>query len=365
MNPWHGLTEAQKLAAVADAVEQITKEGSRLTGDRVGLHIGTTGRTGRTYLSKLLAAPAQSPQIALTEQYWAASKPSPLPLSAPAPAKPPMVTFQSITPRADPFEFIEEIPAEDNRAQVALVLPDWQVGMHDAEIIEKSLALAEYLKPDKIVHVGDESDCTAIGRWSRGTKTEWESNLQAEIDTTHDYLRQFREACPGAEFSICFSNHAKRFVDSIETRLPGFRTLRALTLESLYGLAGLQIEMQYQPFELFPDVIAAHGHQYGLTSAGQYQKGTQVVSRAGKSLVAGHTHRPVLTTVATGYNANMDTAFYLNVGCAMNFDDASYISSRQPEWGFGLGVIRHAEGVSYPELLMARGRNFYFEGEKF
>jgi hypothetical protein len=317
---WSDLTDSQKMALATEKVQLLKSEGVPVTGDSLGDRIGTTGRTGRTYLRKLKAYELRSQ---------------------------------------------EPQPTSKNEAQVALVLPDWQVGMHDAEIIEKSLALAEYLKPDKIVHVGDESDCTAIGRWARGTKDEWESNLQREIDQTNSYLRQFREACPQATFDICFSNHIKRFKDSIETRLPGFRTLRALTIESLYGLDELGITMQYQPFELFPDTIAAHGHQYGLTSAGQYLKGTQVVSRAGKSLVAGHTHRPLLTSVATGYNANMDTSFYLNVGCAMDFDSASYISSRMPEWGFGLGVLKHINGVTYPELLLARGRTFSYEDQSF
>lgn len=328
---WSQLTENEKLETVREVIQALLADGQKVTGRNVGERVGAAERTGRSYLQKLdeVSGPEEAP-VQIREPYK-----------------------------------LERRSYETSSPQVALVLPDWQVGMHDAEIIEKSLALAEYLQPDKIVHVGDESDCTAIGRWARGTKDEWESNLQAEIDTTHDYLSQFREVCPEATFDICFSNHMQRFANSIDTRIPGFRTLRALTIESLYGLDELDITMQYQPFDLFPDVIAAHGHQYGLTSAGQYQKGTQVVKTAGKSLIAGHTHRPVLASVARGYNAEMSTDFYLNVGCAMDFDSATYISSRQPEWGFGLGIIRHENGISYPELLMARNRTFYYDGLKF
>jgi hypothetical protein len=328
---WSDLTESEKFNAVKVAIEILTEEGQRVTGKNVGEYIGTSERTGREWLGRI-------EEVSGPEDSYVETR-----------------TFHKLEPQS----------TEAPYAQVALILPDWQVGMHDAEIIEKSLALAEYLQPDKIVHVGDESDCTAIGRWARGTKDEWESNLQEEIDTTHDYLSQFREMCPNATFDICFSNHMQRFANSVETRLPGFRTLRALTIESLYGLDELGITMQYQPFEIFPDVIAAHGHQYGLTSAGQYEKGTRVVKTAGKGLIAGHTHRPMLTSVARGYNANMSSDFYLNVGCAMDFQSATYISSRQPEWGFGLGVVRYESGVSYPELLIARDRNFYFEGLKF
>jgi hypothetical protein len=328
---WSNLTESEKMDAVRKAVDFITADDGKVTGSTVGFLVGASERTGREWLGRL--EETSGPEDSHTQE------------------------------RA--FHKLELNYSQASNTQVALVLPDWQVGMHDAEMIEKSLALADYLQPNKIVHVGDESDCTSIGRWARGTKDEWESNLQEEIDTTHDYLSQFREVCPDATFDICFSNHMQRFANSIDTRIPGFRTLRALTIESLYGLDELDITMQYQPFDLFPDVIAAHGHQYGLTSAGQYQKGSQVVKTAGKSLIAGHTHRPMLTSVARGYNANMSADFYLNVGCAMDFDSAAYISSRQPEWGFGLGIIRHEAGVSYPELLIARGRDFYYDGLKF
>jgi hypothetical protein len=328
---WSQLTEAEKLDTAREVITALRAAGEKITGRNVAERVGAAERTGRSYLQKIKECSGVEDSLVGTRD----------------------------------FHKLEHVNSEPSDPQVAFILPDWQVGMHDAEIIEKSLALAEYLQPDKIVHVGDESDCTAIGRWAKGTKDEWESNLQAEIDTTHDYLSQFRDVCPQATFDICFSNHMQRFANSIDTRIPGFRTLRALTIESLYGLPELGIEMRYQPFDLFPDVIAAHGHQYGLTSAGQYQKGSQVVKTAGKSLIAGHTHRPILASVARGYNADMSTDFYLNVGCAMDFDSATYISSRQPEWGFGLGIIRHENGISYPELLIARGRNFYYDGLKF
>jgi predicted phosphodiesterase len=250
------------------------------------------------------------------------------------------------------------------RTRTALVLSDWQVDLHDEGFIEKTLKLAKDLQPDKIIHVGDESDNTAIGRWVQGTPEEAEGNLQTQIDITHSLLRKFREACPDATFDICYSNHMARFTQSITTRLPAFRHLRALSVENLFGLDELEISYRREIFEVFPDVIAGHGHQWGLTSANQYTKGTSVVAKTGKSVVAGHTHRPLLTSAAVGYNFNMQTNFYMNVGCSMRFSAAEYITSKSPEWGHGVGVLTWNRTLdrTMPELLVAQNGRFYYKG---
>jgi predicted phosphodiesterase len=251
-----------------------------------------------------------------------------------------------------------------SRTRTALVLSDWQCDLHDQDYINRTLKLAKDLQPDKIIHVGDETDATTIGRWVRDTPEEAEGNLQTQIDITTRNLRKFREACPDASFQICYSNHLDRFSQSIRTRLPAFRHLRALSIESLFGLNELGIRFERSAFEIFPGVIAGHGHQWGLTSANQYAKGTQTVHKLGVSVVAGHTHRPLLTSVSTGYNFQMDSAFYMNVGCSMDFKSAEYITSKSPEWGLGVGVLNwHRDHGTMPELSIAKEGRFQFHGQ--
>jgi predicted phosphodiesterase len=242
-------------------------------------------------------------------------------------------------------------------------LSDWQIDLHDEAFMKRTLQLAKDLQPDKIIHVGDEADATTIGRWVRDTPEEAEGNLQTQIDLTHKWLGRFREACPDASFQICYSNHLDRFSQSIRTRLPAFRHLRALSIESLFGLNELGIKFERQAFEIFPGVIAGHGHQWGLTSANQYAKGTQTVHKLGVSVVAGHTHRPILTSVSTGYNFQMDSAFYMNVGCSMDFKSAEYITSKSPEWGLACGVLQwHRDFGTIPELAIAKDGRFRYQG---
>lgn len=250
-----------------------------------------------------------------------------------------------------------------SRTRTAIVLPDWQIDLHDEDHISRTLKLCKDLQPDKIIHVGDETDATTIGRWTRDTPDEVEGNLQTQIDLTHSFLARFRDVCPRAQFDICYSNHLDRFASSIRTRIPAFRHLRALSIESLFGLAELGIQFRREIFEIYPGVVAGHGHQWGLTSANQYAKGTSTVHKSGVSIVAGHTHRPLLTSCATGYNFTLDARFYMNVGCSMRFSAAEYITSRSPEWGHGVGVLtHHPKFGTQPELLIAKAGRFQYQG---
>jgi hypothetical protein len=242
-----------------------------------------------------------------------------------------------------------------------------QCDLQDDNFLGRLVKLARDLQPDKVVFIGDESDATTIGRWVQGTPAEAEGNLQTQLDVTYAWQKRFREAAPNADTRMCYSNHLARFAFSITTRLPAFRHLRALSIESLFRLDELGITYERAPFEVFPDVVAGHGHQWGLTSANQYSKGTQVVHKIGKSVVAGHTHRPLLTSVATGYNFNMQSHFFMNVGCAMKFSAAEYITSKSPEWGHGAGILTWSRTTekTHPELIVADGGRFRYQGTQY
>lgn len=249
--------------------------------------------------------------------------------------------------------------------QVALILSDWQCDLHDQSFIDRTVRLARDLQPDRIVHVGDESDATTIGRWVQGTPAEAEGNLQVQIDVTHDNLAAVRRAAPNAEIDVCYSNHLGRFASAVTTRIPAFRHLRGLRIEELFGLDDLKINYRRELFEVFPGVLAAHGHQFGLTSANQALKGPQWCHKLGASIVAGHTHRPLLTSAAQGAVGAMTSRFYLNVGCSMDFGKAEYITSRSPEWGLGVGVLEYNPRMGvHPTLIAANsGGRFRFGGK--
>lgn len=249
------------------------------------------------------------------------------------------------------------------RTRTALVISDLQCDLQDDDFLCRVLSLAKDLDPDKVIWIGDESDNTTIGRWVQGGPEEAEGDLQRQLDVTYAWQKRFREATPNATHDMCYSNHLARFSQSITTRLPAFRKLRALSIENLFRLNELEITYRREIFDVFPDVIAGHGHQWGLTSANQYIKGSSVVLSTGKSVVAGHTHRPLLTSVAAGYNFDLKPNFYMNVGCSMKFSRAEYITSTSPQWGHGVGVLTWNRTIdrTMPELLIAQGGRIYYK----
>lgn len=253
------------------------------------------------------------------------------------------------------------------RTRTALVISDMQCDLQDDDFLGRVLHLAKDLNPDKVVWIGDESDATTIGRWVQGTPAEAEGNLQTQLDVTYAWQSRFREATPNASHHMAYSNHLARFSQSITSRLPAFRHLRAISIENLFRLDELEIKYEREIFEVFPDVVAGHGHQWGLTSLNQYTKGSAVSHKLGKSVVAGHTHRPLLTSVSTGYNFRMDTRFYMNVGCSMRMSAAEYITSTSPEWGHAVGVLTWNRTLdrTMPELLIAQGGRFRYESKVY
>lgn len=327
---WSELTESEKLETVKAVIEGLVADGEKVTGRNVGDRVGAAERTGRAYLRKLEEISEADPRAE--------------------------DSFYAFQPR--------HVDLTEKDQYTAVILSDMQCDLQDDDYLSRVLQLVEDIQPDKIVSIGDETDATSIGRWSQGTKLEYESNLQTQLDVTHDYLRRFREAAPNASFQMCQSNHMLRFSQSIESRLPGFRSLRALTPASLLGLDDLGIVLEEKPFEVFPGVIACHGHEFGLTSANQYQKSAQIVARSGVSVCAGHTHRGMLTSVALGYNFDLETRFFLGVGCSMDMSQADYIKSRAPEWSHGTGVLTYnaKTGITHPELVLANSKQFYYNG---
>lgn len=253
------------------------------------------------------------------------------------------------------------------RTRTALVISDMQCDLQDDAFLAKVLQLARDLDPDKVVWIGDESDATTIGRWVQGTPAEAEGNLQTQLDVTYAWQSRFREATPNASHHMAYSNHLARFSQSITSRLPAFRHLRALSIENLFRLDELEIKYEREIFEVFPDVVAGHGHQWSLTSANQYSKGPAISHKLGRSIVAGHTHKPLLTAAAQGYNYNLNTRFYMNVGCSMKLSAAEYVTSTSPDWAHGVGVLTWNRTLdrTMPELLIAQGGRFRYESKVY
>lgn len=248
---------------------------------------------------------------------------------------------------------------------------DFQINKHDPIFLSKTIDFIRDQQPDMICLTGDESDNSAVGRWAKGMKEEFESNLQDQIDETIDWLTRIREAVPNAEIHMAHSNHMHWITRAVETRLPGLASLRALTPEVLYDLNDLEITYQHKLFEFLPGYILGHGHQWELTSKTHTTKGVEHVMRTGKSILAGHVHQAALRPVFIGYEGDGTQHVYVNAGCIMDFNKAmesngGYVKGTSPNWSKGIVVITREAGQNYTELILGQNNNtFRYEGKLY
>lgn len=246
---------------------------------------------------------------------------------------------------------------------------DFQINKHDPDFIQRAINLVQDQQPDMICLTGDESDNSAVGRWAKGMREEYESNLQDQIDETIDWLTAIREAAPNARIMMAHSNHMEWITKAVETRLPGFSSLRYLTPEVMYELEDLEITYERKLVEFLPDFILGHGHQWELTSKSHVTKGIEHVMRTGKSILAGHVHQAALRSVYIGYEGKGVQHVYVNPGCMMDFEKAmesngGYIKGTSPNWSKGIAVITREAGQNYTELLLGQNDNsFRYEGK--
>lgn len=245
---------------------------------------------------------------------------------------------------------------------------DFQINKHDPEFLAKAIQFVKDQQPDMICLTGDESDNSAVGRWAKGMREEFESNLQNQIDETVDWLWSIRNAAPNAEIHMAHSNHMDWITRAVETRLPGFSSLRYLTPEIMYELDDMDIQYQRQLFEFLPGYLLGHGHQWNLTSSTHTVKGIEHVLKTGKSILAGHVHQAAMRTVFVGYEGEGEQRVYVNPGCMMDFSKAmvsngGYINGTSPNWSKGIVVITREAGQNYTELVLgATNGTFRYEG---
>jgi hypothetical protein len=242
-------------------------------------------------------------------------------------------------------------------------LGDFQINRHDPLWMKKTLRCIKDVQPDIICLTGDESDNSSLGRHSRGLAEEFESNLQEQLDITSKYFGDLRAAAPNARIHMAYSNHVEWFTRAIETRLPGFRTLRRLQVEELYDLNDHGIEYQREIFEFLPGYLLAHGHQFNFTSKSHMNQGTAAVQRMGKSLLAGHCHQAGMRTVFIGHEGRGRTHVYVNAGCGMDFNQAmstngEYIAGASPDWSHALVYIERVNETNHTQLVVAQDNKF-------
>lgn len=248
--------------------------------------------------------------------------------------------------------------------QKIMIIPDLQIPYHSQPFVNKMLRVVRAWKPDVICLIGDVMDFPEVSRWTKAKSGEYETTLQASIDMGHVVLKSLRRAAPQAAIHYKTGNHDERLEQYIGDYSPAVRKLRSNDLGYQLGLAELDIELQRSPFLLAPGVLAVHGHERAYSSVlGKYEM--ERVRQYGMSVVSGHTHTPVLVTVAQGYGLDQKHFFGMNVGHGMDTSRVWYTKDGHLNWCQGFGLIDVVQGVSYPRLITAPAGKFSFQGKVY
>lgn len=243
--------------------------------------------------------------------------------------------------------------------ETVVVLPDFQIPLHDDQKIRRLARFVWQFQPDRLAHVGDLTDSTQIGQWVRGLRGEFNGGLEGGFSATREILDYFRKGYDGP-WDLVRSNHDDRLEKAIESRLPGISGItiggQLLNIQNALRLDHFGITWHTTPPEIAPGVLLMHGDEGGMSQI-PGNTALQLAVRSGKSVVCGHTHRAGLAWSGVGTAQDRRALFGLEVGHAMQVSDAEYLGpARLNNWGNAFGILRIHRGTKkkvrvYPQLV--------------
>lgn len=252
--------------------------------------------------------------------------------------------------------------------KTTLVVPDVQFPDCDMLMLRKIIKIAEEIQPDAILQIGDGIDFPQVSQWSKGNAGEFAETLQKDIDGyVSSVLEPLRQAAPKAAITWLEGNHDLRIKDFVRKYAAPLGVLRALEMESLFGLQDLSIDYVRGPHRIATNTYAVHGHEAGGYCASPSAWDLKFTKRYGsdKNFLFGHTHQPFLITRAFGYDGRVSPRFTMNVGSIMDPVKATYVKDGAVNWQMSFALLRDDGKRVYPELITAVDRGFYFEGVKY
>jgi hypothetical protein len=218
--------------------------------------------------------------------------------------------------------------------------------------VESLLDYINYVKPDKLLCVGDELDCQTISTYARGTALEFEGSLQKNINGLKSLLKEFRSAVGrNKPFIMQRSNHTARIENTFQNLRQHSQFLIAIKIENLLGYNDKDINITYNRSlkEFTKGWLLAHGDENRLFS----QAGATAMNLAmktNKSVICSHTHRQGILRQTYGYGSNQTTITGVEVGHLCDVKKMSYLKESIANWSAGFGLIYEQDGVVKPEL---------------
>lgn len=232
-----------------------------------------------------------------------------------------------------------EVSDQGGDIYTALLYGDTHFPNQDDRVLHVIGRIAEELKPNVLVHMGDLLDCYLLSRFDKNP--ERLESLQDEINMARTHLAQMRLRTPESAFILLEGNHEDRLRRTLWnlpgtaaalTSLTNFR--KALSWPALLGLD--EIGVTFVPYngeqakqKFLPKWILKHGsivRKYSAyTARGEMEK-------YGRSGASGHTHR-LGAHFHQDHNGNH---CWVETGCSCSLNP-EYVMD--PDWQQGCVVL--------------------------
>src|SRR5690606_13414846 len=188
--------------------------------------------------------------------------------------------------------------------KVTVITSDLQIPYHNRRQLKKHLKFIGEYKPDEVINIGDLTDFKEPSRWTKGTREEFESSIDENVELTkREYFEPLRKVYSGP-VGMHIGNHDKRPLDYKMKYAPALDKPDHRTDEYYYAnlldFDGFGITDLGEFHKVARGWKSTHGHiGIRLTqTSGSTALGATVKQDC--SIVMGHTHRLGLQSRTVG-----------------------------------------------------------------
>jgi len=213
-------------------------------------------------------------------------------------------------------------------AKTTLIIGDVHAPYINKKSLRNILSLAEEMKPDLIIQIGDAYDLYSFSRFPKSLNyltPKQEINLG--INEISDMWAKLKKASPKSKKFQLIGNHCERIAKQVLSKMPEIESI--IDLGSIFSFDGVET-LESQRDELIIDKICyMHGFR---TKLGDHAANNRM------STVVGHSHVGGVVFLRNG----QETIFELNCGFIADTDShvMSYTRQRKiSRWTQGVGII--------------------------
>jgi metallophosphoesterase superfamily enzyme len=262
-----------------------------------------------------------------------------------------------------------------------LIIADPQVGFsrrlhtgelspfHDRRVLDIALQILKSQEFDYVEYIGDMLDMSEWStHWTAEPEFYW--TTQPALIELAWWLRQYREAAPGAEMDYFEGNHDMRPKVAITKHLKaayGLRPVDELELPPNLSVSRLLAlhELHINYVANYPDakrwlnrnVLVRHGH---IARANPGDTAKAIANKYRYTTIFGHIHRPEMVTVRMQDREGDVFATGFCPGCACHIDGRVPGATSESQWKQGLAVIEFTDDEeNIVPIAVSEGRAIY------